>query len=134
DSYAEVVRVLLSEMPESILTRARNLQQSLDQLAASTFDLILLDPTLPDGIGLQTCTRIHAASPSLPIIILSGLDDQTVPRQAFLEGAQDYLVKGQTNGKILVRAIHHALERHAAAQAFGQNEAFFRPISENVTD
>src|ERR1043166_3263623 len=136
DSYSDLVEVVLADAltSEFAFHRFRNLQDALEQLAASKFDVVVLDLTLPDEIGIETFRRVHASSPHLPIVVLSGVDDQKIALQAVREGAQDYLVKGQVDGKMLIRVIQYAMERKIAAQALNESEAFFRLISENVSD
>jgi PAS domain S-box-containing protein len=136
DSCAELVKVVLADSSplQFILERSRNLHEGLEKLSGARFDLALLDLTLPDEIGIESYTRIHAAAPALPIVVLSGLDDQKTALRAVREGAQDYLVKGQVDSKMLVRVIQYAIERKAAAEALRESETFFRLISESVTD
>lgn len=74
-------------------------------------DVVLLDLSLPDSQGFATFSRLRAAAPSLPILVLSGLDDETVAVRAVQAGAQDYLVKGHVDGDTLVRAMRYAIER-----------------------
>ena len=135
-SYAELVRAVLADSPTSqfALTHQTALERGLRQLTENDFDLLLLDLTLPDATGLETYTRAHAASPATPIVVLTGLDDQKIALQAVREGAQDYLIKGQVDGKMLARVIQYAIERKAAAEALRESEEFFRLISENVSD
>ncbi len=133
-SYAELVRVVLGDSLASsfVLTHVKTLDAALPQF--DKFDVVLLDLTLPDESGLGTYARAHAAAPATPIIVLTGLDDQKIALQAVREGAQDYLVKGQVDGKMLARVIQYAIERKAAAEALRESEEFFRLISENVSD
>ncbi len=78
------------------------------------FHLILLDLSLPDGDGLDAIRQVYAVAPHLPIVILTGLDDETVAIRAVQEGAEDYLVKGQMDSNLLARAIRYAIERKRA--------------------
>jgi sigma-B regulation protein RsbU (phosphoserine phosphatase) len=78
--------------------------------------LVLLDLTLPDSIGLETFATLHAAAPEVPIIVLSGRDDEALAIKTLHEGAQDYLVKGQVSGQLLVRAMRYAIERKRTAE------------------
>ena len=64
-------------------------------LAEHAVDIILLDLGLPDAQGLDAVRRAHAAAPRIPLVVLTGLDDETLAAQALQEGAQDYLIKGQ---------------------------------------
>ena len=73
--------------------------------------MVLLDLSLPDSYGLETFTRLHAHAPNTPIVVLTGLDDDALTVQVVREGAQDYLVKGQVSGDLLVRAMRYAIER-----------------------
>src|SRR6202161_4241441 len=67
---------------------------------------------LPDGHGLETVRRAHALAPGIPVIVLTGLDDEALAAEALKEGAQDYLIKGQIENRALPRALRHAIERH----------------------
>lgn len=87
------------------------LEAGLQQLSTRRFDLVLVDLSLPDSHGLETFSRVYAEAPNVPIIVLSGLADETVAVSAVHEGAQDYLVKGQVSGPLLVRAMRYAIER-----------------------
>lgn len=94
------------------IERADRLSDALGRIARDTFDLILLDLTLPDSWGLDTFVRIHDASPNTPVIVLTGLDDETLGIMAVQQGAQEYLVKSQSSGTLLVRCVRYALQRH----------------------
>jgi signal transduction histidine kinase len=75
------------------------------------FDLVLLDLSLPDSIGLDTLKGFRAAVPDIPVVVLTGLDDEDLALQALAEGAQDYILKDQITVQRLVRAIRYAIER-----------------------
>lgn len=91
---------------------AETLADAMKRLQEQAFDLILLDLGLPDSQGLETFARMHDHAPQIPIIVLTGLDDDTLAIQAVKEGAQDFLTKGRVDRYWLVRNIRHALERH----------------------
>jgi signal transduction histidine kinase len=80
-------------------------------LLAHTVDIILLDPGLPDAQGLGAIRRAHAAAPRVPLVVLTGLDDESLAEQALQEGAQDYLIKGQIETRGILRALRYAAER-----------------------
>ena len=96
------------------LKYADRLSAGLERLAAGGIDVVLLDLSLPDSGGLDTFTKVHAQAPQVPIIVLTGLDDESLAVEAVRGGAQDYLVKGQVDGNLLMRAIRYAIERHRA--------------------
>ena len=88
------------------------LDEAAQQLTAQHFDVVLLDLSLPDSLGLETFTALHARGRDIPIVVLTGLDDEALAVQAVQAGAQDYLVKEQISGDILRRALRYAIERH----------------------
>jgi signal transduction histidine kinase len=94
------------------LTHFLRMSDAVTHLANNAVDIVLLDMGLPDGHGLDTVRRAHAAAPTVPLIVLTGLDDETLADQAMKEGAQDYLIKGQIENRALPRALRHAIERH----------------------
>jgi len=93
------------------LTHVDYLEKATSSLSQSSFDIILLDLSLPDGQGLETLKIIKEHSLSTPIVILSGLNDEALAIQAVRQGAQDYLFKGQVTGELLVHALRYAIER-----------------------
>lgn len=88
------------------------LGDALKRLQEQTFDLILLDLGLPDSQGIDTFSKVHDQAPDVPIVVLSGLDDDALAVKAVQDGAQDFLAKGRFDTYWLVRNIRHALERH----------------------
>lgn len=76
--------------------------------------MVFLDLSLPDSHGFETFAEAYARAPQVPIIVLTGLDDEHVAVRAVREGAQDYLVKGHVDINLLVRAMHYAVERKQA--------------------
>jgi diguanylate cyclase (GGDEF)-like protein/PAS domain S-box-containing protein len=92
-------------------------------LASHTVDIILLDLGLPDTQGLEAVRRAHGAASRVPLVVLSGLDDEKIALQAMQEGAQDYLIKGQIEPRELFRALRYAVERKAIEETlFEANE------------
>lgn len=107
------------------------LSQALNYLAKESFDVILLDLSLPDSQGLETFLRTHHQVKATPIIVLTGIDDETLAIRAMQEGAQDYLVKGQVTGDLLVRSMRYAIERQRADNALRHSEERFRVALKN---
>jgi signal transduction histidine kinase len=93
--------------------QVRRLAEIPAALAANDFDIVLTDLGLPDSVGLETCRAVRRIAPDLPVIVLTGLDDDATGEAALGAGAQDYLVKGQITGSGLGRSVRHAIERHA---------------------
>ncbi len=102
------------------------LAEALARMASKAIDLVLLDLGLPDSHGLQTLQKLRQAAPDIPVIVLTGTDDQELAVAAVRDGAQDYLIKGQASGSFLVRAARYALERRKAAEALRESEERFR--------
>jgi signal transduction histidine kinase len=94
------------------LTHLLRMSEAEVHLAKGGVDITLLDMGLPDGHGLETVRRAHAAAPNVPLIILTGLDDEALAADAMTQGAQDYMIKGQIESRALPRALRHAIERH----------------------
>jgi diguanylate cyclase (GGDEF)-like protein len=90
-----------------------SLKQALETLrsAADEVDVVLLDLSLPDSQGLETFRAVHSLAPAVPILVLSGLNDESVALTAVNEGAQDFLRKARVDGEVLPRAIRYAIER-----------------------
>jgi diguanylate cyclase (GGDEF)-like protein/PAS domain S-box-containing protein len=99
------------------LTHVESLTAAETHLALCAVDIILLDLGLPDANGLAAVRRAHAAAPRVPLVVLTGLDDEALALQALQEGAQDYLVKGQVETRSLLRALRHAIERRNLEEA-----------------
>ncbi len=92
-------------------------------LADHRIDIIILDLGLADAQGLEAVERAHAAAPRVPLVVLTGMDDERLAAQALQQGAQDYLIKGQIETRGLARALRYAVERKAMEEAlFAQTE------------
>jgi len=91
-----------------------SLKQALEALrtAVEEVDVVLLDLSLPDSQGLETYRAVHAQCPAVPILVLSGLNDESIALKAVNEGAQDFLRKSRVDGELLPRAIRYAMERN----------------------
>ncbi|MFQ5828607.1 MAG: response regulator [Candidatus Methylomirabilia bacterium] len=116
------------------LTHVETLGEALGRLQEAHFDVVLLDLSLSDTQGLDTVKRIQVAAPRLPMVVLSGLDDESLALQAVQSGAQDYLVKSHGDSRLVTRAMRYAIERKRAAvelqQAKEAAEAASRAKSE----
>ena len=110
---ARLIELMLAEDPDSPfqLNCVDRLSRGLDFLAAESAELVLLDLSLPDSHGLETFDKVYAHSPKIPIIVLTGNDDQMIALSAVKTGAQDYLIKGKLDRELLVRAMQYSIER-----------------------
>jgi phosphoserine phosphatase RsbU/P len=93
---------------------------ALRRLAAQGIDVVLLDLNLPDAHGLSAVTKIASGAPEVPVVVLTGLNDDATGLRAVQEGAQDYLVKDQVNGNLLDRSLRFAIERKRAEHALAR--------------
>ena len=110
---ARLIELMLKREGADIfeIEHRETLHDGLERLDQGGVGLVLSDLSLPDSHGLQTFAGLHERLPRVPIIMLSGLSDTTVAVHAVHEGAQDFLVKGEVDGQLLVRAMRYAIER-----------------------
>jgi PAS domain S-box-containing protein len=134
------------QMPE--LNWVAELTEGLKQLQAEPVDVVLLDLSLPDSHGLPTVSRVKEQFPNVPVVVLTGLRDEFVAVEALHIGAQDYLVKSQIDGPMLLRSIRYALERVRTEQqlrdsngrlqdlvtALRKSEEQYKDLFENAND
>ena len=93
------------------LERVDRLSEGLEHLDQGGIDVVLLDLSLPDSQGLDSLARILDQRPDVPVVVLTGLEDEGLALEAVRRGSQDYLVKGQVGGPLLERSIRYAIER-----------------------
>ncbi len=110
----------------------QRLAEALDHLNDRPFDLALLDLSLPDSQGLETVVRFCQQSRQLPVVVLTGVDDQDIALQVVAAGAQDYLVKGNITTDLLVRSIRYAIERGQILNRLQDSERRFRGVFEQT--
>ncbi|WP_414586966.1 ATP-binding protein [Scytonema sp. PCC 10023] len=96
---------------EFSLVHVKRLREALQELCKGTYDVILLDLTLPDSQGLASLAPLITQAPSLPIVVLTNTNDDALALEAVRRGAQDYLVKRQVNSDLLIRSLRYAIER-----------------------
>jgi two-component system, cell cycle response regulator len=106
--FQELART--AEFPFEIVHR-ETLAGALEVLADGTPEIVLLDLGLPDAQGLEVVRQVRSAAPDPPLLVLTGLDDETLAIESLKEGAQDYLVKGNIGSNSLRRALRYAMER-----------------------
>lgn len=134
---AATLRQLLEGGPPSrfvVAAEARTLGKGLHILATDLLDIVLLDLSLPDSGGLETFSRLHAAFPLIPVIVLTGVDDDELALEAVHLGAQEYLVKSATDGHSLRRALRYAMERSRAEAELARERDLVQTLLENIPD
>lgn len=115
---AELTQQLLSEAGHTGFNMewSQRLTDGLVRLAQGDVDLVLLDLSLPDSRGLATVAKLRTEAPHMPLIVLTGLEDESTGTEAIKLGAEDYLVKGRYDGQLLLRSMRYAIERHRFQQ------------------
>ena len=113
---------------------AESLEEALTVLGTVTPDVVFLDLSLPDSFGLETLYRLQGRAPSLPVIVLTGNEDQQLALSAVKAGAQDYLVKNDLSGRLLVKTMKYAQERKAIEASLRISEARFRSLADLSSD
>lgn len=127
---ARLVEIFLKEssLLDCEITTADELGKGLQALEEQEYDAILLDLTLPDSQGFNTIQTVIEEFPEYTIIVMTGLDDETIALNSVKAGAQDFIVKGQFDSTLLSRTITYAIERH---QLTKQLEGYARAIKKN---
>lgn len=112
------------------LVHVERLSEGLKHLSNNAYDILLLDLGLPDSQGLDTLNEVYLKKPDEPIVVLTGLTDEMVGVQAVQNGAQDYLIKGQVDNKLLMRSINYAIERKRAQETLRKVNRVLKTLSE----
>ena len=133
------IRLLQEYLKESSayqfhLTQVGRLSTGLERLAEAGLDAVLLDLSLPDSQGLDTLVRLHEAAQGVPIVVLTGTEDEALGVQLIQAGAQDYLVKGQVTGPLLTRSLRYVIERNRTEAALRDSEGRFRNLVEGARE
>ncbi|HEY3063585.1 MAG TPA: hybrid sensor histidine kinase/response regulator [Chloroflexota bacterium] len=134
---ARLIREMLGSDARAVeLAHTDHLAAGLAMLESDRPDVMLLDLSLPDSQGIATFQTAHTAAPGVPIVVLSGLDDEELAMRAVHEGAQDYLVKGQVDGGAILRSLRYAIERQRLEAARHdlerQRDEFFSSVSHDL--
>ncbi len=131
---AFLLKEKLSYDPENQfnLTHVAKLAIAVKLLQKDLFDIVLLDLSLPDSQGLETFLTIEKIVPNIPIVLLTGLNDESLALEAVREGAQDYLIKGQTSTEVLIRSINYAIERMHHLEKIHQSEVRLHQINREL--
>lgn len=124
-----------AESPQFVteLKCADRLSTGLKHLVEDEIDVVLLDLTLPDSHDLETFTTVHGKAREVPIIVMSGLEDEKLAIEAVQRGAQDYLVKGQIDSNLLKRSILYAIERNRVEKELRRHREHLEELVEERT-
>jgi serine phosphatase RsbU (regulator of sigma subunit)/CheY-like chemotaxis protein len=114
------------------LTCADSLAAAFARLAQGGIDVVLLDLSLPDSQGLDTVARVRDRAPSVPVVVLTALEDDEVGVKAVQMGAQDYLLKSRLDGELLRRALRYAIERKQADEALQAEHRLLQSVVESI--
>ncbi len=127
---ADLICEMLSESEEAefYIECAERLSKGIDRLRTEKFDVVLLDLGLPESQGLETYQRLRGVTANVPVLVLTGLDDQETAVEAVRRGAQDYLVKGQVDSNPLRRAMRHAIERKQIEERLARLNVVLRAV------
>lgn len=124
---ADLIDELLRETAVGVKTRhAARLSEALTLVGADHYDAVMLDLSLPDAQGMAGLQQLRSVAADLPIVVLTGLDNDQVALGAMQQGAQDYLVKGHVDGTGLLRSARYAIERKGAELRLQQSEQRLR--------
>ncbi len=105
-----------------------------EQFEKTSFDLVLLDLSLPDSHGLETFVQLQSLVPHLPIIVLTGLDDETLAASAVSLGAQEYVIKNSATSNLLIKAILYSIERKRIQEALRIREETLHTLVSHLPD
>ena len=131
---AELIEDLLSEISGKqriLLTKVERLSEAQERLHQETFDIILLDLSLPDSRGIETVARVQEYGLNVPIVVLTSQNDEELALRLISVGVQDYLVKRKIDGELLMRSLRYAIERQHSQDALRKSEEKYRSVVEN---
>ena len=141
-AYASLLKCMLSESAGTAVHHTESLQDGLARLESGGIDVVVLDLSLPDSQGQDTFIRLNAARPEVPVVILTGLEDEHLGEELVRKGAQEYLAKTSVALPLLVRSLRYAIERRQILTQLEKsrlrdqqmNESRFRSLIETTTD
>jgi len=129
-----IIRELLHDQPECKLFDVNSISSAFAYLDKNKTDLVLLDLGLPDSQGLDTVRKVVSQIPLIPVIVLTGFNDNELALASIKIGAQDYLIKGKIDADMFQRSIHHSIERKQLELALRESQANLAALTENSKD
>ncbi len=133
---ARILRELLAEADPSrfTLTHVDRLAKGITCIQEGGIEIVLLDLSLPDSQGFATLIAMHKVAMGIPIVVMTGIEDEALGLQLVQQGAQDYLVKGQVTGPLLQRSLRYALERARMANELRQKTTLLQSVLDSMAD
>lgn len=126
-------KFLIETNPDKFkLTHVERLEEAIALSQQQSFDVVLLDLSLPDSQGMETLITMRDRASSLPIVVLTGTKDEGLGIEAVQQGAQDYLVKGQVTEELLARSIRYAIERATLREKLYQKEEHLEKLNQEL--
>jgi DNA-binding response OmpR family regulator len=111
---------LVRRSPPFRVESVGRLSEAMRRVKGDDVDIVLLDLGLPDSMGLNAVEQLCSHAPHVPVVVLTGLQDEEMGLRAVQSGAQDYLVKGRVDGQLIDRSLRFALERKRAERALAR--------------
>lgn len=126
---------ILGEAPIPFeVEQCARLSDAVQRLSKGGIDVVITDLSLPDSVGIETFHDLAKQFPRLPVVVLSGTDDEALALRTVEEGAQDYLVKGKLDQALLVRSLRYAIKRAEAERRLAEERALLRNVIDNLPD
>ncbi len=129
--YVLVSEYLQEGFPDAAIVHAPSIEKATPLLHANEIDVVLLDLTLPDGNGIESFHAIHGIAPLVPIIILTGIGDRDIALESVKFGAQDYIVKDDSNPMVLQKSIRYGIERSKVLDHLKKSEEQYKFLFQN---
>jgi diguanylate cyclase (GGDEF)-like protein/PAS domain S-box-containing protein len=124
--------MLMDALSDYTLVKAASLREATRQIREQDFDIILLDLSLPDSDSQHTFWQVYAEAPAVAIVVMTGLDDEAFAAELVQAGAQDFLVKGSVDERLLSRAMRYAIERKRAEERLRLAAQVFESTMEGI--
>ena len=129
-----IIREMLANVNASRfkLTRCESIDEYLKKIKKKLFDVILLDLNLPDSQGYDTFQKVYDNVPNIPIVVLTGINDNSLGEKAVKNGAQDYLVKGEISKHLLARVLSYSISRKQVEEELKDSQSQLRDLSSHL--
>lgn len=133
--YALLTEYLrMSQLPPGEIIHAESINAAASLIKKNEFDIALLDLSLPDSSGIDSVIILDRLLPQIPIVVFSGLADVSVAMEAISLGAQDYLVKGEFDEKLLGKIVHYSIERKKMVEKLRQSNERYEFVNKATLD